>query len=288
MDCRNAPCYAPLYKEPVSLTRAVVVSPWRVECNAESEGQNVRWDWIRYKDANTSRPTLQVRRLLRIRGFTLLKRATLIQQQIWIDDGWRHRNPPFPPSRSLTHILSASTVLVDTTWWQTNFTKEILNVCPLQCACATAVKRHDSILGLAMRTDTCVCFPYLFDSEKEGYTKETKTTVHGKRTGWLLWFCTHINLQEHLYQSSFFLLQLHKELTMIIINVNRCFERYICNVRVLINENTEKTKEINTVMSVSCFRDKGGRHSYMWHKEGPSSRFNNSIFFTSLFLQTKE
>ena len=151
-------------------------------------------------------------------------------------------------------------------------------VCPLQCACTTAVKRHDSILGLAMRTDTWVCFPYLFDSEKEGYTKETKTTVHGKRNGWLLRFFTHINLQEHLHMSSFFLLQVHKELTMIIINVNPCFERYICNVRVLINENTEKTKEINTVMPVSCFRDKGGRHSYMWHKEGPSSRFNNSIF----------
>lgn len=95
---------------------------------------------------------------------------------------------PFSPSRSLTHILSASTVLVDTTWWQTNFTKEILNLCPLQCACTTAVKRHDRILGLVMRTDTCVCFPCLFDSEKEGYTKETTTTVHGKRTGWLLRF----------------------------------------------------------------------------------------------------
>lgn len=113
---------------------------------------------------------------------------------------------PFSPS-PLTHTHLVRLYCVGRYNMMANQFHEgnILNVCPLQCAYTTAVKRHDSILGLAMRTDTCVCFPYLFDSEKEGYTKETKTTVHGKRTGWLLRFFTHINLQEHLYQSSFFL-----------------------------------------------------------------------------------
>ena len=110
MDCPNA-SFAQWDEEPVSLTRAVAVSPWRVECNAESEGQSVRWDWIRYKGANTSRSTLQVRRLLWISDFTLLKHAKFIQQQIWIDAGWMLAldgdmpNPLFPLPLTHTHLV---------------------------------------------------------------------------------------------------------------------------------------------------------------------------------------
>lgn len=142
MDSPNAH-YAQWDEEPVRLTRAKAVSPCRVACNTELEGQSVRGDRIRYKGAN-SQPTLQVYCLLRISDFTLLQRTTLIQQQIWMNAGWGYPNPLLPK-----YIFSASTSSPSSPDCLIQHGKpisrrKILNVCPLRCSFTTGVKRHDT------------------------------------------------------------------------------------------------------------------------------------------------